>query len=105
MSTQKNDEPLEFVIRNAISEGVRLNPRWLAPPEHSKKLQAICDKSLESIKSYSNKEALKEALEARIDELRMLTDWNVSDYGLRGRHKRSYDDRIEVLSNELKGMK
>ena len=45
----------------------------------------------------------QEIAKARIDELRMLTGWQVSsDFGdqhglVLGRHKRSYDDRIEAL--------
>lgn len=51
----------------------------------------------------------KAVLKGRIDELKLLTQWEINDTGdedydvLYARHKRSYDNRITELTDELEG--
>ncbi len=55
-------------------------------------------------KDYKSPEEVEKIIiEARIDELKHLTEWKISDSGdndydiLFARHKRSYDDRLREL--------
>ena len=51
------------------------------------------------------------AVEARLDELRHLTEWKIDETGndkydiLFARHKRSYDDRVADLTTQLEELK